>query len=132
MVSSGILHRVALVRANVSEEPSSSFIRVTLVKETLGSSETSVLTIATRRNIPEDIVLSRYIFSRTSYYFICLLFPSTLILCSSLNVRDQVSHPYKTTCKIIIMSIRVFTFPDRRGEERFITPWPLIRKRNTD
>jgi hypothetical protein len=31
MVSSGILHRVALVRTDVSEEPSASFIRVTRI-----------------------------------------------------------------------------------------------------
>jgi hypothetical protein len=30
------------------------------------------------------------------------LFSNTLSLCSSLNVRDQVSHPYKTTSKIIV------------------------------
>jgi hypothetical protein len=46
MVSSGMLRHVALVRTDVLEELSASFIRVT-----------SVLTRATRRNIPEDIIL---------------------------------------------------------------------------
>jgi hypothetical protein len=90
MASSGLLHHVALVRTEVSEELSASFIRLTrigelgttfvvtsnrrsvrllivtksvfhsspiLVKEALSSSETSVLTRATQRNIPEDTIL---------------------------------------------------------------------------
>jgi hypothetical protein len=31
------------------------------------------------------------------------LFSNTLSLCSSLDVRDQASHPYKTTGKIIVL-----------------------------
>jgi hypothetical protein len=70
MVSSGMLRRVALVRTDVSEDLSASFIRVTGIGElgtTLAVSsnrrtlrrntETSVLTTATRRNIPDDTIL---------------------------------------------------------------------------
>jgi hypothetical protein len=88
MASSGMLRRVALVRTDVSEKLSASFISVTrigvqgttlavigrrvrvtasvvpsspilvtLLKEALNSSETSVLIRATRRNIPEEAIL---------------------------------------------------------------------------
>jgi thiazole synthase ThiGH ThiG subunit len=76
MAPSGMLRRLALVRTDVSEELSASFIMVTrigelgtllvvtsnwrsvtMMKEALSSSETSVLTRATRRNIPKDAIL---------------------------------------------------------------------------
>jgi hypothetical protein len=63
MASSGMLRRVDLVRRDVSKElvtasfvPSSPTL-VTLMKEALGCSESSVITRATRHNIPEDRVL---------------------------------------------------------------------------
>jgi hypothetical protein len=78
MASSGMLRRVALVRTDVSEELSaktllrsvrrllvtanvvpSSPILVTLMMEALSSSETSALTRATRRNIPQDAILEK-------------------------------------------------------------------------
>jgi hypothetical protein len=58
MVSSGMLRSVAIVRTDVAAcvVPSSPILD-TLIKEALGSSKPSVLTIATRRNIPEDTIL---------------------------------------------------------------------------
>jgi hypothetical protein len=63
MMSSGMLRHVALVRTDVSRwllvtasvVPGSPIL-VTLMKEALRSSETLVLTRATRRNMSEDTI----------------------------------------------------------------------------
>jgi hypothetical protein len=90
MPSSGMLHRVALGRTDVSGERSislrsvlrllltasipSSPILVTLMMEAQSSSETSVLTTDTRRNIPEDDILpSHRRENLISYNYLCHL-----------------------------------------------------------
>jgi hypothetical protein len=54
MVSSGLLRRVALVRADVSEEPGASFIRVTKIGE-LGTAQAATSNRRTlRRNTIQE------------------------------------------------------------------------------
>jgi hypothetical protein len=46
------------------------------------------------------------------------LFSNTLSLCSSLNVRYQVSHPYKATATIMVLYILTFIFLESRQEHK--------------
>jgi hypothetical protein len=49
---------------------------------------------------------------------------NTLRLCSSLSVRDQLSHPYKTTDKVIVLYTLIFVLLDSKLEDkRFSTEW---------
>ena len=51
-------------------------------------------------------------------------FSNSLSLYSSLNVSNQVSHPYKTASKIIVLYILFFIFLDSKLEDqKFCTEW---------
>jgi hypothetical protein len=56
-----------------------------------------------------------------------ILFSNTLNLRSSLNVSDQVSHPYRTTSKIPVLYILIFIFFDMKLEDkRFCSEWRRV------
>jgi len=56
--------------------------------------------------------------------FLSTLFSNNHCLRSSLNVSDQVSHPYKTTGKIMFLYIVIFILLDRKLEDKmFVNEW---------
>jgi hypothetical protein len=84
MASSGMLRLLPLVRTDDSEESSASFIRVTRICElgttlavtsnirTLRRNTKSVLTTATRRNIPEDAILHSHRRENLKSHLLCV------------------------------------------------------------
>jgi hypothetical protein len=46
------------------------------------------------------------------------LFSNNLNLCSSLRVSGKISHPHKTTGKIMVLYIFVFKFLERRWQDK--------------
>jgi DNA-binding TFAR19-related protein (PDSD5 family) len=67
MAPFGMLRRVALVRTDVSEEVSATFIRVARIGE-IGPA------LATRRNIPKDAILHSHRRKNLKFYILELCF----------------------------------------------------------
>jgi hypothetical protein len=77
---------------------------------------------------PHYAIFSTLLSLHPSSILLSTLFSNTLSLCSSFNVRDQVSHPYRTTGKIVLLYILIFMFIDSRREDiRFCTEKVLIK-----
>jgi hypothetical protein len=61
---------------------------------------------------------SRHFIPLRSKYFPKHMLSNTLHVCSYLDVRDPVSHPYKTTGRITVLYILIFTFSDTDGKAK--------------
>jgi hypothetical protein len=115
-----MLRCVALVRTVVSDELSASFIRVTsigelgrllvtasvvpispipviLIKEALSSSETSLLTRTTLRDIPEDTFLHSHRLENLKFYILIKGVPFSLSLEGSAKKILQQGHVSSST-----------------------------------
>jgi hypothetical protein len=92
MASSGMLHRVALVRTDVSEEPLASFIRVTKIGE-LGTTQAAT---SNRRTLRRNT-------QKTSFFIV------TAVKTSNLTSQKNVVHTLNT-------SLREYSFRIIGGE----------------
>jgi hypothetical protein len=116
MVSSGMLRRVALVRTDVSEELSASFIRVTRIGE-LGTT----LAVTSSRRFLRSV---RQLLVTASVVLISVSF------CACLSFFITPSYPQSTPSLHHVTSV-ILPLHIAKKREREKTPWPLVRKRTT-
>jgi hypothetical protein len=110
---------MALVRTDVSEEPTASFVRVTRIGElgtTLAATSnrrtlrrnTSVFTRTTRRNIAEDTILHSHRRENLKSYRHWIVYHNSSVECSDVDTEvrnvDERMHSYTTSQEILIFS----------------------------
>jgi phosphate starvation-inducible membrane PsiE len=71
----------------------------------------------TNYGAPHCTVFLRLLLLVGSNILLITLFKNTLTLCPSLDVRDEVSHPYKTG-KTLVLHILIFMFLDSSQEDK--------------